>query len=286
MNSSAKPISAGLYLIATPIGNARDITLRALDLLAGGDVLAAEDTRSLRHLMQIHGLAPNGRMIVACHDHSGEGVIQRLVADIAAGRSVVYASEAGTPMLSDPGFALARAVRDAGLPLTAAPGASALLTALTLAGQPAERFAFIGFLPATKTARRAALSEMIHLPFTLVFYESPKRVGDMLGDLAQVLGPLRQAAVCRELTKRFEEVRCGSLQDLAQEYAEAEVKGEVVVIVGAARARLPVEDDVRAALAHALETMRLKDAATAVAGALGLPRREVYRIALGMGENE
>lgn len=286
MNSQAKPLSAALYLVATPIGNARDITLRALDIFAQADVLAAEDTRSLRHLLQIHGVALSGRTILACHDHSGPAVAARLVAEIAAGRSVVYASEAGTPLISDPGFTLARAVRTAGLPVIAAPGPSALLAALVTAGLPAEKFLFHGFLPPTQTARRTILGDLAPLPFTLVFYESAKRIREMLADCCDVLGGEREAALCRELTKRFEEVRKGSLLTLAQEMAENPVRGEIVVVIGPPDARPRDDEVVKLALQQAMQTMRLRDAATAVAGALGLPRRDVYRIALDIGGDE
>lgn len=285
MNHERKPLAPGLYLVATPIGSARDITLRALDILADADLLAAEDTRTLRKLMEIHGIALGGRDIVAVHDHSGPGPEARIVAAIAAGRSVAYASEAGTPVLADPGFTLARATIAAGLAVTAAPGASALLAALCVAGLPAERFTFVGFLPAPRTERRTEIASLRDSPFALVFYESPRRVGEMLEDLRDILGEDRQAAVCRELTKRFEDVRRGSLAELARDLAGAEVRGEVVVIVGRGQAAATGEDDVRAALAAAMRTMRMKDAATAVAGALGLPRRQVYQIALGMEDD-
>lgn len=285
MNYERKALAPGLYLVATPIGSARDITLRALDILASADMLAAEDTRTLRKLMEIHGVPLNGRDIVAVHDHSGAGPEARIVAAIAAGRSVAYASEAGTPVLADPGFTLARAAIADGLPVTAAPGASALLAALCVAGLPAERFAFVGFLPSRQTERRTEIAALRDSPFTLVFYESPKRVGEMLGDLRDILGEERPAAVCRELTKRFEEIRRGRLADLARDLAGVEVKGEIVVVVGRGVADAAGDDDVRAALAVAMRTMRMKDAATAVAGALGLPRRQVYQIALGMEED-
>ncbi|WP_210527982.1 16S rRNA (cytidine(1402)-2'-O)-methyltransferase [Rubellimicrobium arenae] len=280
MNDARTPLSAGLYLAATPIGAARDITLRTLDLLGSADIIAAEDTRSARKLMDIHGVALNGRRLVACHDHSGEGVVDGLVDAIAGGASVVYVSEAGTPLVSDPGFTLARAAIARGLPVTAAPGPSALLAALAVAGLPADRFLFVGFLPNAETARRAAIAELAAVPATLVLYESPKRLHGLLTDLADILGE-RDAAVCRELTKRFEEVRRGSLRDLATAF-EGEVKGEIVVVIGRGGPREVTESDIRARLAEAMETMRLKDAATAVAGALGLPRQQVYRLALGL----
>ena len=283
MNDARPPLSAGLYLVATPIGAARDITLRALDLLRDADILAAEDTRTARKLMEIHGVPLNGRRLVACHDHSGEGVAAGLAEAIAGGASVVYVSEAGTPLVSDPGFTLARAAIARGLAVRAAPGASAVLAALAVSGLPADRFLFAGFLPTAQAARRTAIAELAPVPATLVLYESPKRVHDLLTDLVAVLGD-REAALCRELTKRFEEVRRGTLATLLESIEGAEVRGEVVVVVGRGGPREVTEEEIRARLAEAMATMRLKDAATAVAGALGLPRQQVYRLALGLKE--
>lgn len=286
MNFEHKPLSAGLYLVATPIGTARDITLRALDILASADVIAAEDTRTARKLMEIHGVPLNGRRLVAFHDHSGAGAIAPLVAAIREGGSVAYVSEAGTPLVADPGYELAGAVIAAGLPVTAAPGPSAVLSALTVSGMPTDRFAFVGFLPAAKAARETEIAALRDAAFTLVFYESPKRVGEMLANLRDILGGERQGVVCRELTKKFEEVVRGDLATLAQEFGNRSVKGEIVVLVGRAGAQTVMDDDVAIALREAMKTMRVKDAATTVAGALGLPRRQVYQIALGLGEDE
>lgn len=280
MNDAPPPISAGLTLAATPIGAARDVTLRVLDLLRGADVIAAEDTRTARKLMEIHGIPLGGRRLVACHDHSGEGVVAGLVEAMSGGASVVYVSEAGTPVLSDPGFALARAAIARGVPVTAAPGPSALLAALAVAGLPADRFLFAGFLPAAQVARRTAIAELSSVPATLVLYESPKRLRELLSDLRDVLGE-REAAVCRELTKRFEEVRRGTLGALLEGLGE-EVRGEIVVVVGRGAPREATEEDIRARLSEAMRTLRMKDAATVVAGALGLPRQRVYQLALGM----
>jgi 16S rRNA (cytidine1402-2'-O)-methyltransferase len=277
------PLAPGLYLAATPIGAARDITLRALDLLRDAEVIAAEDTRTARKLMEIHGVPLDGRRLVACHDHSGEGVVAGIVEAIANGASVVYVSEAGTPLVSDPGFTLARAAIARGLPVSAAPGASAVLAALTVAGLPADRFLFAGFLPSAQAGRRTAIAELGGVPATLVLYESPKRVHGLLTDLCDILGN-RSAALCRELTKRFEEVRRGPLSELAAGTRDEEVRGEVVVVIDRGGPREVTEEDIRARLAEAMETMRLKDAATAVAGALGLPRQRVYQLALGLKE--
>lgn len=284
MNHLTKPLSAGLYFVATPIGSARDITLRALDILASADLIAAEDTRTARKLMEIHGVPLNGRKVVAFHDHSGEGAVDRLVADMAAGKSVAYVSEAGTPLVADPGYELGRAAIAAGVPVTTAPGASAVLAALTVSGLPTDRFAFIGFLPAARQQRETDIAALRDVPFTLVFYESPKRVGEMLASLRDTLGGERQAVVCRELTKRFEETTRGTLDEVAMYYADRNIKGELVVLVGRAGATDVADGDVTEALKEAMKTMRVKDAATVVAGALGLPRRQVYQIALGLGD--
>lgn len=280
MNPIKFKLQPGLYLVATPIGTARDITLRALDILASADVLAAEDTRSLRKLMDIHGVALGDRPLIAYHDHNGDRVRPRLLGALAAGKSVVYASEAGTPMVADPGFDLARAVVAEGFSLISAPGPSAVITALTLAGLPTDQFHFAGFLPNTKSRRKSALSALSQVPGTLVFYESPKRVAAMLVDAAEVLGGDRQAAVCRELTKKFEEVLRGDLAELAAICSERTLKGEVVVLVDRARSPSVSATDIEIKVTKALETMSVRDAADTVSGELGLPRRQVYQMAL------
>ncbi|MEL6681951.1 MAG: 16S rRNA (cytidine(1402)-2'-O)-methyltransferase [Pseudomonadota bacterium] len=286
MNFITKPLSAGLYFVATPIGAARDITLRALDILASADVIAAEDTRTARKLMDIHGVPLNGRNVIAFHDHSGQTKVDHLVADIVAGKSVAYVSEAGTPLVADPGYELARAAVAAGVPVTSAPGPSALLAALTSSGLATDRFAFIGFLPTGKAQRQAEIAALRDAPFTLVFYESPKRIGEMLGSLRDVLGDGRETVVCRELTKKFEDITRGSLADVAAQFAGKSVKGELVVLVGRQGAENIAGSDIDAALQEAMKTMRVKDAATVVAGAMGLPRRQVYQHALQLNTTE
>ena len=272
-------LTPGLYLVATPIGNARDITLRALDLLATAEVLAAEDTRSLRRLMELHGVALGDRPLVAYHDHNGARVRPRLLADLAAGKSVLYASEAGTPMISDPGFDLARAAAEAGFPVTSAPGASAVVTALTLAGLPTDRFLFAGFLPSAGGPRKSALRDLSGVPATLVFYESPRRLPEMLLAAQDVLGD-REAAVCRELTKKFEEVRRGSLSELAGHYRETPARGEVVVLIGKGDSGSVREIDLEQEVNKALETMSVRDAADFVSTRLAGKRRPVYQLAM------
>jgi 16S rRNA (cytidine1402-2'-O)-methyltransferase len=281
-----RALAPGLYLVATPIGAARDITLRALDILASAEVLAAEDTRTLRHLMEIHGIPLEGRPLVPCHDHNEGAAAVRLVAAVAEGKSVAYASEAGTPLVSDPGFALARAMVAAGLPVTAAPGPSAVLCALAVAGLPSDRFLFAGFPPPAQAARRAFLDGLKGVQATLVFYESPRRLPALLADLADRLGGAREAAVCRELTKRFEEVRRGPLERLAADLAEEEVKGEVVVLVDRAAPEIAETATWEAALDEAMGRMSVKDAAAMVAEAFDLPRRDVYQAALRKGKGD
>ena len=281
-----RPVPPGLHLLATPIGAARDITLRALDLLASADVLAAEDTRTLRHLMEIHGVALNDRPLVAYHDHNGEAVRPRLLRALKEGKSVAYASEAGTPMIADPGFQLARAAIAEGFAVLAAPGPSAVLAALTVSGLPSDRFLFAGFPPTGAGDRARFLAGLGQVPATLILYESPKRINRLLTEMADAFGKDRMAAVCRELTKRFEDVSRGTLGELAEAFAGRAVKGEIVVLVDRPGDRVVDGASIEAALRDALAHGSLKDAAAEVAAALNLPRKEVYRMALQLAERE
>ena len=280
MNHKVIPLSAGLYLCAVPIGNARDVTLRTLDILASADVIAAEDTRTARKLMEIHGISIGDRKMVAYHDHSGEGVRTRLMGLVRDGKSVAYVSEAGTPLVADPGYKLAADMRDADLPLTAAPGASAVLAALTVSGLPSDAFHFAGFLPNASGARRKGLEGLRGIDATIVLYESPKRIRALLGDITATMGSEKRVVICRELTKKFEEVLRGTAQELSDQLEDRNLKGEVVVLIARGDQKDVSEGDVKAALTKAMLTMRLKDAATAVAGATGMPRRDVYQLAL------
>ncbi|MFN6951357.1 MAG: 16S rRNA (cytidine(1402)-2'-O)-methyltransferase [Albidovulum sp.] len=273
-------LAPGLYFVATPIGAARDITLRALDILASVDVLAAEDTRTLRRLMEIHGLQPGDRPILAYHDHNGEKVRPRILAALGEGKSVAYASEAGTPLVADPGYQLARAAIEAGYSVIAAPGPSAVLAALTVSGLPSDRFLFAGFPPAGGASRRRWLEELASIPATLILYESPKRISDLLTELRDSFGDNRQAAVCRELTKRFEEISRGTLGDLAIAFAGRPVKGEIVVVIDRAGHVAADPEEVEKRLREALKCHSIRDAAAEVSQAFGLPRRQVYQTAL------
>lgn len=277
-------LEPGLHMIATPIGAARDITLRALDILASADVLAAEDTRSLRHLMEIHGVPLGGRPLWAYHDHNGAAVRPRILAALADGRSVAYASEAGTPLVADPGYQLARAVVAGCHTLRAAPGPSAVLAALAVSGLPSDRFLFAGFPPATAGARAAFLAELAVVPATVILFESPKRVMRTLIELGQSFGDGREAVVCRELTKRFEEVTRGTLGSLAGDFAGRDVKGEIVLVIGRPLPVVVAEGDIDVALRLALGQQSVKVAAAEVAASLGLPRRDVYQRALRIAD--
>lgn len=279
------PPAPGLHFVATPIGAARDITLRALDLLATADVLAAEDTRTLRHLMEIHRVRLGDRPLIAYHDHNGAAQRPRLMALLAAGKSIAYASEAGTPLIADPGFQLGRATLEAGFRVFAAPGPSAVLAALTVSGLPTDRFLFAGFVPPAGGARQRFLSDLADTRATLVLYESPKRVNKTLVEMERYFGEKRRAVVCRELTKRFEEVVRGTLADLVLAFADRTIKGEVVLVVDRAPDRPADSAGVETALLLALTTHSLKDAAAMVAEATGTPRRSVYQVALKLEKN-
>lgn len=274
-------LAPGLYLVATPIGSARDITLRALDVLRDAEVLVAEDTRTLRHLMEIHGVPLNGRRVLAYHDHNGPRMRPRVLEELEQGRSVAYASDAGTPLVADPGYALARAVREAGHLVTTAPGPSAVLAALSLSGLPTDRFLFAGFLPPAAGARRSALQDLATTPASLVFFETAKRCSRTVSEMLSVLGD-RDAALCRELTKRFEEVRQGRLSEILDGLASDPPRGEIVIVVDRDRSSA-TEEDVKTALETAMRDMSVKDAAKMVSEATGMARRDVYQLALRLG---
>lgn len=274
---ASKP-AGGLYVVATPIGNARDITLRALDTLTSVDLVACEDTRVTAKLLAIHGLRAK---TIAYHDHNAERVRPLLIERLKHGESVALVADAGTPLVSDPGYKLVRAALADGIPVTALPGPSAVLTALVLSGLPTDRFLFAGFPPVKAEARRRWLAEVAAVPATLVFMESPQRLAAALADMADVFGP-RGAAVARELTKMFEEVRRGPLSDLAAHYARAgPPKGEIAVVVAPPlAAAAPSAEDVERRLVSALATASVRDAAAQVAAETGLKRRDVYARAL------
>jgi 16S rRNA (cytidine1402-2'-O)-methyltransferase len=267
---------AGLYIVATPIGNLGDITLRALEALRRADAIACEDTRITAKLLAAHGIATR---LLSYHDHNAARVRPHLIRRLNEGETLALVSDAGTPLVADPGFRLVKEAIEAEIRVSVLPGPSAALAALVVSGLPSDRFLFAGFLPARSPARRTALGEIAVVPATLLFLESPNRLAAALADMCAVLGD-RDAAVARELTKRHEEVRRGRLSALAQAYAGTPPKGEVVVVVAPPAAEPPALADLDAELAAALASMSTRDAAAVVAAATGLPRREVYRRAL------
>jgi 16S rRNA (cytidine1402-2'-O)-methyltransferase len=271
-------LATGLYLLATPIGNARDISLRALEVLKAADVIAAEDTRVTSKLLAIHSIS---RPLIAYNDHNGGEMRPKILDRLRDGQRVVLVSDAGTPLVSDPGFKLVRAAIEEGLPVVAIPGPSAALAGLMLSGLPSDRFLFVGFLPPRAGERAAALAELKSVRATLIFFEGPQRLAESLAAMAQVLGP-RPAAVARELTKLHEEVRRGALPELAAHYAQAGApRGEVTVLVGPPPEAEPDFDRIDAALDAALPFMPVRAAADMLAGLTDVSRKVLYERALG-----
>jgi len=274
-------LAPGLYIVATPIGNLGDITLRALEVLRGVDLIACEDTRVTATLARRFELTADR---LPYHDHNAETMRPKLLARLQAGASVALVSDAGTPLVSDPGLKLVQAAIEAGIPVTAIPGASAMLAALMVAGLPTDRFLFAGFLPAKQGQRRQALGELARVPASLVFFETAPRLAEALADMASVLGD-RPAAVARELTKIHEEVRRGSLAGLATHYGAGEPpRGEIVLVVGppAADVQEISPEALDARIGDALQTQSVRAASAAVAAETGLPRRQVYARALAL----
>lgn len=275
----APSIEPALYVVATPIGNLGDITVRALETLAAADIVACEDTRVTAVLMKRYGLkAP----LLAYHEHNAERQRPRLLAALAEGKRVALVSDAGTPLVSDPGFRLVQEVVAAGFRVVPIPGASAVLAGLVAAGLPTDAFLFAGFLPAKGGQRRRRIAELAQVPGTLVFFESPHRLGESLADLAAALGDDRPAAVARELTKYYETIERGTLGSLAERFAAAPPKGEIVVLVGPPVERAASPEEADALLVAALASLPASAAAADVARATGLDRRTLYRRALAL----
>ncbi|MBM6595004.1 16S rRNA (cytidine(1402)-2'-O)-methyltransferase [Microvirga pudoricolor] len=283
--AEAKALSPGLYVVATPIGNLQDVSFRALSVLAAADAVLAEDTRVTKTLLAHYGITTP---LVAYHEHSNDAVRERMVHRIREGQALALVSDAGTPLVSDPGYRLVQVAIEEGLPVTPIPGPSAILTALVVSGLPTDSFFFEGFLPAKTGARRARLAEIASIPGTLMLFEGPHRLPDMLADAAEVLGE-RQAVVARELTKMFETIRRGSLADLARQFAEeGPPKGEIVVLIGQASGEAQaaeVDAALDGKLEAALKAHSIKDAAALVAAELDLPKREVYARALAIAKD-
>jgi 16S rRNA (cytidine1402-2'-O)-methyltransferase len=275
---AAPPLAPGLHVVATPIGNLADVTLRALRTLAAADIVACEDTRVTRILLDRYGI---GRSLFTYHEHNAAEQRPKLLAALAEGRSIALVSDAGTPLLSDPGYRLVQEAAEAGHAIVPIPGASALLAGLVAAGLPTDAFFFAGFLPPKEAGRRKRLAEIAAVPGTLVFYESPHRLGAALADMAAVLGD-RPATVARELTKLYETVRRGPLSALAAAFGDAPPKGEIVVLVGPPIEAAPDSETVDALLRRLLASGSVKSAAEDAAAATGLPRRDLYQRALAL----
>jgi 16S rRNA (cytidine1402-2'-O)-methyltransferase len=279
---TAPAIAPGLYLVATPIGNLGDIGLRALGTLAAADVIACEDTRVSRRLIEHYGIATP---LTPYHEHNAAEARPKILARLAAGEIVALISDAGTPLISDPGYRLARDVSAAGQTVTAIPGASSVLAALSLSGLPTDRFFFDGFLPSKEAARQKRIKELARIPATLVLFETGPRVANALADLASELGP-REAAICRELTKLHEEIRRRPLDALAKDYANgAETRGEFVIVVAPPAEEQAGQQDIDALLRQALARTSVKEAVGEVASATGASRRDVYQRALALKED-
>ena len=272
------PLQPGLYVVATPIGNLRDVTLRALDVLRGADLVLAEDTRVSGKLLHAHGVKAR---LTPYHEHNAAEARPRVLAALAEGKAVAMIADAGTPLISDPGYRLVREVVEAGHSVVPIPGASALLSALVVAGLPTDRFLFAGFPPPRGAARRTFLAELAPLRATLIFYEGASRVGESLADMLAAFGD-RRLAVARELTKLYETVVRGPLSVLAADPALQTPKGEIVIVVAPGMEAAATEADADAALAEALTRLSPAEAASEVARALGLPRRDLYRRAVAI----
>ncbi len=280
----APRLAAGLYIVATPIGNLGDMTLRGLATLAAADMILAEDKRVSKVLMAHFGIKTP---LKSYHEHNAEAMRPEIMSALREGQVVAQISDAGTPLISDPGFKLVEAALAEGFNVVPIPGASAIMAALVAAGLPTDRFFFEGFLPSRSTERRRRIRALETVPGTLVFFEAPHRVIETIADLAQVLGG-RQAAVARELTKRYEEVRRGALTDLATQYAaEDPPRGEVVILVAGPSDDMEAmtEEAIDAKIIEALELHSAKDAAAVVSATLGLPKRQVYARVIALSQN-
>jgi 16S rRNA (cytidine1402-2'-O)-methyltransferase len=271
-------LPSGLYLVATPIGNLADITLRALTTLARADVIYCEDTRHSRTLVAHYGIS---RTLRPYHEHNAEEQRPRILADLARGARIALISDAGTPLVSDPGYKLVRDCIAAGHTVVAIPGASAVMTGVCVAGLPTDTFLFAGFLPPRSGARQTRIAELASVSATLIFFEAPTRLAETLADLASTLGP-RRAAVARELTKLHEDVQRGPLADLAAHFESAPPKGEIVILVGPPGNEAATDETIMAALESALAHLSLRDAAKAVAERLSAPKARVYDLGLKM----
>lgn len=278
----AAPLPAGLYLVATPIGNLRDMTLRAIEVLNGVDLILCEDTRVSGKLLQAHGI--KDKKLDIYNDHTADRIRPKILRSIAEGKKIALISDAGMPLISDPGYKLVRDAQDIGLMVTSLPGANAVLTAMQLSGLPTDKFSFLGFLPPKEKARCDTLRDWADAPSTLVCYETAPRLIASLKDMLKILGD-RDAAVTRELTKMFEEVRRDKLSNLVSHYeSSGEPKGEIVIVIGPPGKKVFNDESIHDMLQTALKTMSVKDAAAQVALQTGLKKKDMYERALMLGD--
>jgi len=279
--ASCKP-SPGLYVVATPIGNLGDITLRALSILSSADVIACEDTRNSSVLLQAFGIK---KPTLSYHDHNEKARLPEVIRRLKQGEVVALISDAGMPAIVDPGFKLIRACQDMGIPVTVIPGANAALTALTGCGLPTDRFYFVGFLPPKSVARKKEIASFKAIPATLILYESPQRLSACLADLTEILGEARPVVVARELTKFYEETRRGNLSELTAYYAERDVKGEIVILIGAGEEE-QTDYDIDALLTERMKHLSVRDAVSEVTEMTGGVKKEIYARALALTKQE
>ena len=282
MNVESEPLEPGLYLVSAPIGAARDITLRALDILASADVICAEDTRTVRRLLNIHGIPLNRRRLTAYNDVNGARRRPAILERLRLGASVCYIPDAGTPLIADPGYRLVEEALLEGIRVVSAPGASSAVAALTVSGLPTDRFLFVGFLPSTKARRRRELAKLSEISATLVIFEAARRLSGALSDMADILGGERRIAVCRELTKKFEQVERGQLLEMCDLWSDGHARGEIALVVEGQCRVAADPPELKGAARRLLETMSVRDAAGRLAAEHGLSRSRAYRLVLSL----
>ncbi|MGJ8528683.1 16S rRNA (cytidine(1402)-2'-O)-methyltransferase [Maritalea sp.] len=281
---NAPKLDAALYLVSTPIGNLKDISIRGLETLAGADLILCEDTRTSSKLLNAYGIQTQKTSL---HEHNEVAQAQNIVNEVVSGKSICLISDAGTPLISDPGFPLVRLAAQAGIPIFAIPGASAVLGALAVSGLPTDSFSFFGFLPAKQQARLSRLGDLKSHEMTMVFYESPKRTAATLAAIGEAYGADRQVVVARELTKRFETLYRGTAQELAAQFDGQAVKGEVVILVAGAQRQAQADpDEWKNALVALMEELPLRGAVDKIAADFDLKRKQVYQAALELRDGK
>ena len=286
MTGRPEALDPGLYLVSAPIGAARDITLRALDILRLADVICAEDTRTLRRLLNIHEIPLNRRRVLAYNDVNGPRRRPSIMEHLRKGSSVCYIPDAGTPLIADPGFRLVEEALSEGIRVVSVPGASAATAALTVSGLPTDRFLFAGFLPSTKSRRRRELMELRDVRATLIFFESARRLSGSLNDMAEIFGGGRRVAVCRELTKKFEQVERGELQEICRSWSDRHAQGEIALVVEGQRNDIQDLTGLEAEIRILLESMSVRSAANHIASEHGISKSKAYKLVLSLSKGD